>query len=422
MQPTHTSLKARHSTTSYPQQPSSCLVHKPAPTLKTAPPLPNSYSTFKPHTLRLMTNYVLGSSSTDFSSTGDKAAPSPGTRTTTTAADDYKNRWGIALTQGPRDTMEDVAQVKPSAPCSFLFASVFDGHGGDAAAQYLEKNFFNVVSEALKRQAGQFSVECSISQAEEGLCCPIELHSAVAESFREADDNLLKWLSTSVKGDNARSGCTATTLLVRPDVALVANVGDSRAVLSRRGKAMDLTTEHRVWGKGNTVTSETERIESAGGWVEDGRVCGVLAVSRAFGDPDFKGVGLKALLQRGVEDEFWTQEFADSQIFTEDPVTVVPDVFELTLQSGKDEVLIVATDGLWDVVSSQDAVSLARAELRRGGNAEGAAEKLIDAAVKRRTQDNVAVIVVDLLGPEGWKKISENNNGGGKGLFGLFGR
>lgn len=397
-------------------------MHKPTPTIKTTtPPLPTTYSTFKPHTLRLITNYALGSSSIDLSSTADEGAPS--TSTSSTTADDYSYRWGIALTQGPRDSMEDIAQVKPSAPCSFLFASVFDGHGGDAAAQYLEEHFFNVVSDALKRQAGQFSVECSISQAEDGLCCPIELQSAVAESFREADENLLKWLSTSVKGDNARSGCTATTLLVRPDVALVANVGDSRAVLSRRGKAMELTTEHRVWGKGTTVTSETERIESAGGWVEDGRVCGVLAVSRAFGDPEFKGTGLKALLQRGVEDEFWTQEFADSQIFTEDPVTVVPDVFELSLQAGKDEVLIVATDGLWDVVSSQDAVNLTRAEFRRGGNAEEAAEKLMDAAVKRRTQDNVAVIVVDLLGLEGWKKISENNsNSGGKGLFGLFGR
>ncbi len=61
---------------------------------------------------------------------------------------------------------------------------------------------------------------------------------------------------------------------------VVANVGDSRAVLSRAGRAIDLSTEHRVWGKSATVLAEIERIEAVGGWVDDGRVCGVLAVSR----------------------------------------------------------------------------------------------------------------------------------------------
>lgn len=57
----------------------------------------------------------------------------------------------------------------------------------------------------------------------------------------------------------------------------------------------------RVYGKGPTVESETERVESVGGWVGDGRVCDVLAVSRAFGDREFKGSGLKTMLEKGVE-------------------------------------------------------------------------------------------------------------------------
>lgn len=51
----------------------------------------------------------------------------------------------------------------------------------------------------------------------------------------------------------------------------------------------------------------------AGGWVEDERVCGMLAVTRAFGDPEFKGEGLQKLLRRGVEEGFWTQEEADQR-------------------------------------------------------------------------------------------------------------
>lgn len=55
-------------------------------------------------------------------------------------------------------------------------------------------------------------------------------------------------------------------------------------------------------------------LVQTGGWVDDGRVCGVLAVSRAFGDPEFKGKeGLQRLLVRGVSTGLWTQKFADSR-------------------------------------------------------------------------------------------------------------
>ena len=64
---------------------------------------------------------------------------------------------------------------------------------------------------------------------------------------------------------------------------------------------MDLTQEHRVYGEGATVAAEVERVKAAGGWVEDGRVCDMIAVSRAFGDPDFKGDGMAAMLERGVK-------------------------------------------------------------------------------------------------------------------------
>ena len=67
-----------------------------------------------------------------------------------------------------------------------------------------------------------------------------------------------------------------------------------------RGQAVDLTTEHRVTGSGPTVEAEVHRVEEVGGWIEDGRVCDVIAVSRAFGDREFKGSGSKTMLQRGV--------------------------------------------------------------------------------------------------------------------------
>ena len=155
---------------------------------------------------------------------------------------------------------------------------------------------------------------------------------------------------------------------MRGDKVIVANVGDSRAVLSRDGRAMNLTTEHRVYGRHPAALAEIERVEATGGWVDDGRVCSVLAVrcvgggrgrggvasgkgaaggtggrgwgvtaragqraphnaastselahpiplrapprcSRAFGDAEFKDdAGLKRMLARGVEYELWDEE------------------------------------------------------------------------------------------------------------------
>ena len=75
----------------------------------------------------------------------------------------------------------------------------------------------------------------------------------------------------------------------------------SRAVMCRAGKAVELSTEHRCYGKGKVVKEETQRIKTAGGWVKNGRVCDMLAVTRAFGDAEFKGANnLSRLLEMGV--------------------------------------------------------------------------------------------------------------------------
>ena len=182
---------------------------------------------------------------------------------------------------------------------------------------------------------------------------------------------------------------------------------------------MDLSTEHRVYGRGSVVESETERVEAACGWIDDGRVCGILAVSRAFGDTYFKGAGLKRMLKMGVADGHWDADFAASVSFTADPVTSEPDVFELGLEPGSDEFLVVATDGLWDVLSSREVVSLVRSDLKKGRHPEEIAQKIASLAIKRYTADNTAVVVIDLLGEEGWA-ASGGAKKGGKGFLGLF--
>eukprot|EP00884_Botryococcus_braunii_P000320 jgi/Botrbrau1/10289/Bobra.0120s0011.1 len=259
--------------------------------------------------------------------------------------------FGVSIEQGPRDTMEDFVTIVPKARCGFLFAGVFDGHGGTVAAEYLSVNLYWVFSESLDED--EYGKERPVSELDGRLRCPTHFTPVLADAFQGTDQALLKWLNENVTGDDTLAGSTATVALVRRDKIVVANVGDSRAVLCRNGSAVDLSTEHRVYGRGETVEKETERVESVGGWVGDGRVCDVLGVSRAFGDREFKGSGLKSMLEKGVESEYWDQEFADSVNFTGIPSFPIPDVIE-TAVLPDDEFLILASDGLWDVVTSAE--------------------------------------------------------------------
>jgi serine/threonine protein phosphatase PrpC len=114
----------------------------------------------------------------------------------------------------------------------------------------------------------------------------------------------------------------------------------------------------------------------------------------------------------------WSQEFAAAARFSADPVVAEPDVLELPLRAGQDEFLVVATDGLWDVLSSQEAVDLARAGLRRGRHPSEVAARLAAVAVKRCTADNAAVVVVDLLGERVWSAAAQAKPRAK--VFGLF--
>ena len=200
-------------------------------------------------------------------------------------------KFGSALAQGPREYMEDTLVVHPDARCGYLYAGLFDGHEGAAASTWLRDNLYEAFAK------GVDAAGCDVSpigaQAQDGGSL---LEQTLSAAFNEADATLAKHLSKFAPPD-CFSGSTATSLLVRQDRILAANVGDSRAVLARGGKAIDLTSEHRVYGPSKTSRAEVQRIKDAGGWVQQGRVCGILAVSRAFGDWEFKVRRAESLVQ-----------------------------------------------------------------------------------------------------------------------------
>lgn len=82
---------------------------------------------------------------------------------------------------------------------------------------------------------------------------------------------------------NSFAGCTASVVLITKTEIICANAGDSRSVLSKKGKAKDLSTDHKP-----DLPSEKRRIERANGYVEESRVNGMLALSRAMGDFEYK--------------------------------------------------------------------------------------------------------------------------------------
>lgn len=326
-------------------------------------------------------------------------------------------QYGLATLQGPRDEMEDYAAIVPRGRCGFLYAAIFDGHGGHLAADYMSQNLYKILSESINDELHNTEVQKS---DQEGVGCPTEFAQSLKDTFHEADKQLLHWLEheSGAGEEDQACGTTATVALIRQDRAVIANVGDSRAVLCRNGQAVDLSTEHRLYGQGKTVTSESHRVKEAGGWIDDGRVCDILAVSRAFGDKEFKGDGLPVMLQKGVETEQWTQDFADGIKFTKDPVVCTPDVREIELQEG-DEFLIVASDGLWDVMDSKQVANIARQRFKRGNTAQDVADEIARLALRRHTYDNVAVAVIDLLGSteKGWQAKKKKR---GSGMFGMF--
>ncbi|GLT53353.1 hypothetical protein SLA2020_266310 [Shorea laevis] len=251
-------------------------------------------------------------------------------------SEDGKLSCGYSSFRGKRATMEDFYDVKTSkvdgqTVCLF---GIFDGHGGSRAAEYLKEHLF----ENLMKHP-QFIPDTKL---------------AISETYRQTDANFLDSERDTFRDD----GSTASTAVLVGNHLYVANVGDSRAIISKAGKAIPLSEDHKP-----NRSDERKRIESAGGivmWAGTWRVGGVLAMSRAFGN--------RMLKQFVVADP----EIQDQEI-DEDL-----------------ELLVLASDGLWDVVPNDDAVSLARTE----EEPEAAARKLTEAAFNRGSADNITCIVV----------------------------
>ncbi|XP_010267538.1 PREDICTED: protein phosphatase 2C 57 [Nelumbo nucifera] len=297
-------------------------------------------------------------------------------------------RWGCSRLQGPREEMEDDIVIRSDNLDGFSFAAVFDGHAGFSSVKFLREELYKECVEAL--QGGLLLTGKDFNAIKEAL----------QKAFLNADAKLLNWLE--VTGEEVDSGSTATVMFVGNDALIISHVGDSCAVLSRSGKAEVLTSSHRPYGSNKVSLQEIRRIREAGGWIINGRICGDISVSRAFGDLRFK-TRKNEMLEKGVEEGRWSKKFVSRVQFNGDLVISCPDIYQVAL--GQDtEFILLASDGLWDYMNSSDAITFVRNQLRKHGDVQLACEALVQAALDRRSQDNISIAIAD-LGRTDWQSV-----------------
>lgn len=281
----------------------------------------------------------------------------------------------MAARRGEREEMQDAHVLLPdmSSCLSSLpgnvsrvsYFAVFDGHGGARASRFAAENLH--LNLAKKFPTGDAENLDKL------------LKKCLLDTFKQTDEDFLKKASSQKPA--WKDGSTATCVLVVDDTVYAANLGDSRAVLCRTEDAaadgrrktltLALSKEHNP-----TIYEERMRIQRAGGTVRDGRVLGVLEVSRSIGDGQYKRCG----------------------------VISTPDVRRCQL-TANDRFLLLACDGLFKVFSADEAVKFVLGVLQEQKERrveeeelrfEAACQQLASEAVRRGCADNVTVILVSV--------------------------
>ncbi|KAK3180566.1 hypothetical protein Dsin_032512 [Dipteronia sinensis] len=276
-------------------------------------------------------------------------------------SEDPEPVFGSMSVSGRARDMEDAITIQPSLcrpvinrrqPVHFL--AVYDGHGGSHVSTLCKEKMHVFIEEELKRVICTSKSEsaaggirsrqerlkrkqiATVMEGEE------EWRRAMVRSFQRMDEMALTTCACGNLGKGcvcpslelALGGSTAVVAVLTAHHIIVANCGDSRAVLCRGGRAVPLSHDHKP-----DRPDELQRIQAAGGRVinlDGPRVEGILAMSRAIGDRYLKPV-----------------------------VTAEPEI-SFTERDPEDECLIIASDGLWDVISSELACEMACECLREG--------------------------------------------------------
>lgn len=243
--------------------------------------------------------------------------------------------YGLASMQGWRIKMEDRYDTKINLAKNledWSYFAVFDGHAGDRAATYCSENLLN-------------KILTSKDMFKDNI------YQSIRDGFIHLDEDM-RLLSEMASGED-KSGTTCVCAFVSPETIYIANCGDSRAVFCRSGEPFLTTVDHRP-----RMSNEHCRIVKAGAYIKNGRINGRLAVSRALGDFPYKNVENLSLLEQ--------------------PVSPDPEIFGIERDDTVDEFMILASDGIWNVVSEIEICRYIRSRMMLTHQLEEIASQVLD--------------------------------------------
>ncbi|KAL0463806.1 UNVERIFIED_CONTAM: protein phosphatase 2C 16 [Sesamum latifolium] len=315
--------------------------------------------------------------------------------------------WGSVSICGNRPEMEDAVMAAPHfmripikmfigdrgidginqtlSQLTSHFFGVYDGHGGSQVANYCRERVHQALVEELN------NCDNDMMNGTAGDTRQVQWEKVFTSCFAKVDEEVGGNVSSVEPIAPETVGSTAVVAVVSSSHIIVGNCGDSRAVLYRGKEAIALSVDHKP-----NREDEYARIEASGGKViqwNGHRVFGVLAMSRSIGDRYLKP---------------W--------IIPEPEVMFVP-------RAREDECLVLASDGLWDVMTNEEVCEVARKRIliwhkKNGTNpladrglgidpaAQAAAEYLSNLAIQRGSKDNISIIVVDLKAQRKFKNKS----------------
>jgi len=245
---------------------------------------------------------------------------------------------------GRRKHMEDRHSIVRDIVNGAHYIGVFDGHGGPHVATGCAAILADSVRESLCHSKERPSAAAALSTA-----------------LKQADVCGL----ASLGADLSMTGSTATMALIDLTHITVCHIGDSCAYLLRGHQLLAMSRCHKP-----SRPDERDRIKQAGGFIsctpsdKTERVQGVLAISRAIGDHKLRPF-----------------------------VSGEPDVRAIE-RSQDDKILLIATDGLWDVVTPREAMEIAGTVPQGPAAGEAIASLLVQVAYDRKSKDNITVVAV----------------------------
>jgi len=284
----------------------------------------------------------------------------PETKKFTSHGTGNRLKYAVSSMQGWRSMMEDRHRCIVSVPSleRWSFFGVFDGHGGDQVSTFCADHLLDRISESDDFRCAVCIINHLLNSNQIKY-----IKTGIKETFLNLDEEMKNLPIT----DN--SGTTAVCALLSGEDLFLVNCGDSRGVLSRGGNIYVSTQDHKPFNP-----EENERIKRAGGSVYIGRVNGCLGMSRALGGYEYKqteGIGP-----------------------CEQQVSPEPDITVVDRDSKQDEFLVLASDGIWDVMSNEDLCDYIRHQLTVESCVENICSSIIDICLHKGSKDNMSVVLV----------------------------